>query len=49
MTLFGGMSKGERSRIRTRVRTATAAQTATQGRFLGGLVLDPSRDYQPMA
>jgi DNA invertase Pin-like site-specific DNA recombinase len=36
MTLFGGMSKGERSRIRTRVRTAMAAQTASQGRFLGG-------------
>jgi DNA invertase Pin-like site-specific DNA recombinase len=25
MTLFGGMSKGERSRIRTRVRNAMAA------------------------
>ena len=36
MTLFGGMSKGERSRIRTRVRNAMAAQTATHGRFLGG-------------
>jgi DNA invertase Pin-like site-specific DNA recombinase len=36
MTLFGGMSKGERSRIRTRVRSAMAAQAATQGRFLGG-------------
>lgn len=36
MTLFGGMSKGERSRIRTRVRNAMAAQAATQGRFLGG-------------
>ncbi len=36
MTLFGGMSKGERSRIRTRVRTAMAAQIATEGRFLGG-------------
>ena len=36
MTLFGGMSKGERSRIRTRVRNAMAAQVATQGRFLGG-------------
>jgi site-specific DNA recombinase len=29
MTLFGGMSKGERSRIRTRVRNAMAAQAAT--------------------
>lgn len=36
MTLFGGMSKGERARIRTRVRTAMAAQAATEGRFLGG-------------
>jgi site-specific DNA recombinase len=36
MTLFGGMSKGERNRIKTRVRSAMAAQTATQGRFLGG-------------
>jgi site-specific DNA recombinase len=36
MTLFGGMSKGERSRIRTRVRNAMAAQAATRGRFLGG-------------
>jgi DNA invertase Pin-like site-specific DNA recombinase len=36
MTLFGGMSKGERNRVKTRVRSAMAAQTATQGRFLGG-------------
>jgi site-specific DNA recombinase len=36
MTLFGGMSKGERNRIKTRVRSAMGAQTATQGRFLGG-------------
>jgi site-specific DNA recombinase len=36
MTLFGGMSKGERTRIKTRVRSAMGAQTATQGRFLGG-------------
>lgn len=36
MTLFGGMSKGERNRIKTRVRSAMSAQTATQGRFLGG-------------
>ena len=36
MTLFGGMSKGERSRIRTRVRNAMAGQAETQGRFLGG-------------
>ena len=36
MTLFGGMSKGERMRIKTRVRSAMTAQTATEGRFLGG-------------
>lgn len=35
MTLFGGMSKGERNRIRTRVRTAMKVQ-AQDGRFLGG-------------
>jgi site-specific DNA recombinase len=36
MTLFGGMSKGERTRVKTRVRAAMSAQTATGGRFLGG-------------
>lgn len=36
MMLFGGMSKGERTRIKTRVRTAMSAQAAIQGRFLGG-------------
>jgi site-specific DNA recombinase len=36
MMLFGGMSKGERTRIKTRVRTAMSAQAAMQGRFLGG-------------
>lgn len=36
MSLYGGMSKGERTRIKTRVRTAMAAQAATEGRFLGG-------------
>jgi site-specific DNA recombinase len=36
MTLFGGMSKGERTRVMTRVRAAMSAQTATEGRFLGG-------------
>lgn len=35
MTLFGGMSKGERNRIRTRVKTAMRSQ-AQDGRFLGG-------------
>jgi site-specific DNA recombinase len=36
MSLYGGMSKGERTRIKIRVRTAMAAQAATDGRFLGG-------------
>lgn len=36
MTLFGGMSKGERMRIKTRVKAAMTAQAATEGRFLGG-------------
>jgi len=36
MTLFGGLSKGERMRIKTRVRTAMAAQAQQEGRFLGG-------------
>jgi site-specific DNA recombinase len=36
MSVFGGMSKGERNRIKIRVRTAMAAQTAVDGRFLGG-------------
>ena len=36
MSVFGGMSKGERNRIKIRVRTAMAAQTAIEGRFLGG-------------
>src|SRR6266496_4539730 len=36
MNLYGGMSKGERTRIKTRVRTAMAAQAAVEGRFLGG-------------
>jgi site-specific DNA recombinase len=36
MTLFGSQSKGERMRIKTRVRAAMRAQTAIQGRFLGG-------------
>lgn len=35
MTLFGGMSKGERMRIKTRVKAAMSSQAA-QGRFLGG-------------
>jgi site-specific DNA recombinase len=36
MSLYGGMSKGERTRIKTRVRTAMGAQAAIEGRFLGG-------------
>ncbi|WP_341721307.1 recombinase family protein [Micromonospora sp. FIMYZ51] len=36
MALYGGMSKGERNRIKVRVRSAMAAQAATEGRFLGG-------------
>lgn len=36
MSVFGGVSKGERNRIRIRVRTAMAAQAQIEGRFLGG-------------
>jgi DNA invertase Pin-like site-specific DNA recombinase len=36
MALYGGMSKGERNRIKIRVRSAMAAQAAMEGRFLGG-------------
>jgi site-specific DNA recombinase len=36
MSLYGGMSKGERNRIKIRVRSAMASQAATEGRFLGG-------------
>jgi site-specific DNA recombinase len=36
MSLYGGMSKGERNRIKIRVRSAMAAQARTEGRFLGG-------------
>ncbi len=36
MLLFGGMSKGERNRIKIRVRTAMSTQARTEGRFLGG-------------
>jgi site-specific DNA recombinase len=36
MSLYGGMSKGERNRIKIRVRSAMAAQAATEGRYLGG-------------
>jgi site-specific DNA recombinase len=36
MSLYGGMSKGERNRIKIRIWSAMAAQTATEGRYLGG-------------
>jgi site-specific DNA recombinase len=36
MSVFGGMSKGERNRIKLRVRTAMSAQTHMEGRYLGG-------------
>jgi DNA invertase Pin-like site-specific DNA recombinase len=36
MSVFAGMSKGERNRIKVRVRTAMAAQAKLEGRFLGG-------------
>lgn len=36
MALYGGMSKGERNRIKIRVRSAMAAEAKVEGRFLGG-------------
>lgn len=36
MSLFGGISKGERNRIRTRVRATMAGQVQFEGRFMGG-------------
>ena len=36
MVMFGGMSKGERMRIKTRVRSAMAAQAKHEARHLGG-------------
>ncbi|MFN2526943.1 MAG: recombinase family protein [Actinomycetota bacterium] len=36
MALYGGMSKGERNRIKVRVRAAMATQARQEGRFLGG-------------
>src|SRR6185503_7253855 len=36
MTLFGGMSKGERARIQMRVRTAMSALAQDTSRYLGG-------------
>jgi site-specific DNA recombinase len=43
MALYGGMSKGERNRIKIRVRSAMKAQTEIEGRFLGGR---PSYGYR---
>ncbi|MGW5049717.1 recombinase family protein [Actinokineospora sp. NPDC004072] len=36
MSLFSGMSKGERTRIKHRIRAAMSAQAELEGRFLGG-------------
>jgi DNA invertase Pin-like site-specific DNA recombinase len=36
MSVFGGVSKGERNRIKIRVRAAMAAQAQLEGRYLGG-------------
>ncbi|MGI5165679.1 recombinase family protein [Spirillospora sp. CA-253888] len=36
MSVFGGLSKSERNRIKTRVRATMNAITTTEGRFLGG-------------
>ncbi|WP_007516034.1 recombinase family protein [Pseudofrankia saprophytica] len=36
MSVFGGMSKGERQRVKIRVRTAMETQARVEGRFLGG-------------
>lgn len=36
MSMYGGISKGERTRIKTRVRSAMAAQALLEGRYLGG-------------
>lgn len=36
MALYGGMSKGERNRIKIRVRAAMKSQTELEGRYLGG-------------
>jgi site-specific DNA recombinase len=36
MNLYGGMSKGERNRIKIRVKSAMEAQARHEGRFLGG-------------
>jgi DNA invertase Pin-like site-specific DNA recombinase len=35
-SVFGGMRKGERNRIKIRVKAAMSAQAKEEGRFLGG-------------
>ena len=36
MSVLGGMSKGERNRVKIRVKAAMGAQAKDEGRFLGG-------------
>jgi DNA invertase Pin-like site-specific DNA recombinase len=36
MSVYGGMSKDERNRIKIRVRSSMGALAAQQGRYLGG-------------
>lgn len=36
MSVFGGMSKGERNRVKVRVHAAMSSQALMEGRFLGG-------------
>ena len=36
MSVFGGMSKGERTRVKVRLHSSMAAQAQLQGRYLGG-------------
>jgi DNA invertase Pin-like site-specific DNA recombinase len=36
MSVFGGLSKSERNRVKIRVRAAMAAITTAEGRYLGG-------------
>lgn len=43
MSVFGGMSNGERNRIKIRVRAAMAAQARVEGRYLGGRPLSGYR------
>ncbi|MGP8297896.1 hypothetical protein ACTPOK_08085 [Streptomyces inhibens] len=43
MSVFGGMSKGERNRIKVRAHAAMSAQALREGRYLGGR---PSYGYR---